>query len=599
MIVQMKKVTFLFKSSWADAILETLGREGVVHLCSDDRTVDGQNNGLKDKLLLANKALSLVPEKFREEETPSGSKENGLTLAQQVIDAAEEESRLKEEITRLEKELNQAGVWGGFNPADITVLKEKGFNIKLFQCLEKDLDNIPESLIFHIISRRGKTIFFVAVFTEETFDIPFTEMEIPARDFIEIKRLLKEKNEQLSHLRQNQSRLFAQSSPIQNTKKMLEDFIYREKAREQIGRDDDISYLTGFCPESDLENLLRIAGKKQWAVLVEEPSDEDPVPTLIRYSKFSRIFQPVMNFIGLKPGYREYDVNIFFLVFLSIFFAMLIGDGGYGLIIFAAAFLLNKYYKAVSKETTLLLYIMSSASIFWGAVTGQWFGVEAISQMPLFRKMIIPPLYSYAGENDANIIRLCFLVGATQLSLARLWAAFRKYPSLPAFAEIGWIAIIWSIYFIACFLVLNDNMPLVGFVSLFTGIIMIALFGEQKKDGIAKGILTGLVKFPFNALQYISSFSDLVSYVRLFAVGIATREVAVAFNSMALDLGFDSFATLTGAVLILIFGHSVNLLLGAMAILVHGIRLNILECANHLNVQWSGIPYKPFRVRSK
>jgi len=124
---------------------------------------------------------------------------------------------------------------------------------------------------------------------------------------------------------------------------------------------------------------------------------------------------------------------------------------------------------------------------------------------------------------------------------------------------------------------------------------MIALFGEQKKDGIAKGVLTGLAKFPFNALQYISSFSDLVSYVRLFAVGIATREVAVAFNSMALDLGFDSFATLTGAILILIFGHSVNLLLGAMAILVHGIRLNIIECANHLNVQWSGIPYNPFK----
>ncbi|MDY6844933.1 MAG: V-type ATP synthase subunit I, partial [Thermodesulfobacteriota bacterium] len=327
------------------------------------------------------------------------------------------------------------------------------------------------------------------------------------------------------------------------------------------------------------------------------PLYDDPTPTLVKYTKLSQIFRPVMNFIGVTPGYQEYDVNTFFLIFFSIFFAMLIGDGGYGIVMLIITYLFKKLYDGISKEITLLMYLLSITTTFWGAVTGQWFGMETISQLPVFRKMIIPPLYSYAQGSEAAIIHLCFFIGAVQLSFAHIWTATRIYPSLKSLSEIGWAAIVWGIYYIARFLILNDTMSTLGLSLLVIGVIMTVLFGEQRKDGILKGILHGLAKFPLNALTGIGSFSDLISYVRLFAVGLATKEVAVAFNKMAQNLGFNDALSFLGAALILIFGHSINLLLGAMAVLVHGVRLNLLECSRHLNIQWSGIPYHPLKIK--
>jgi V/A-type H+-transporting ATPase subunit I len=122
------------------------------------------------------------------------------------------------------------------------------------------------------------------------------------------------------------------------------------------------------------------------------------------------------------------------------------------------------------------------------------------------------------------------------------------------------------------------------------------LFGEQTGVSFVRGIGRGVLNLPLNLLTAISSFSDMVSYLRLFAIGLASKEVAVAFNRLALEVGFDSVIAALGAALLVLLGHSVNLLLGALGVVVHGLRLNLLEFSRHLNVTWSGIPYEPFRV---
>ena len=104
------------------------------------------------------------------------------------------------------------------------------------------------------------------------------------------------------------------------------------------------------------------------------------------------------------------------------------------------------------------------------------------------------------------------------------------------------------------------------------------------------------MNLPLNLLTAMGSFSDLISYIRLFAVGLATKEVAVAFNGMASQVGLDSAFALLGSVLIVTLGHTLNLALAALGVLVHGVRLNLLEFSRHLNISWSGIPYAPFRI---
>ena len=96
-----------------------------------------------------------------------------------------------------------------------------------------------------------------------------------------------------------------------------------------------------------------------------------------------------------------------------------------------------------------------------------------------------------------------------------------------------------------------------------------------------------------------NSFTDIVSYIRLFAVGLATVAVADAFNKMAMDIGYNSILTGTATSLILLLGHGLNIILGAMSILVHGVRLNVLEFCSHLDINWSGFSYKPLEESGK
>ena len=123
------------------------------------------------------------------------------------------------------------------------------------------------------------------------------------------------------------------------------------------------------------------------------------------------------------------------------------------------------------------------------------------------------------------------------------------------------------------------------------GVILIAGFSNPQKNFI-KGIVISLADLP---LKLISSFADIVSYVRLFAVGYATVIMASTFDNMAVNIGFGSILSGFAAVLILFIGHSLNILLGLMAIIVHGVRLNMLEFGTHLGLQWSGRAYTPFK----
>ena len=160
----------------------------------------------------------------------------------------------------------------------------------------------------------------------------------------------------------------------------------------------------------------------------------------------------------------------------------------------------------------------------------------------------------------------------------------------------GWITFILGLYFLVKVIVLNQPMSAYPTLLCSLGFTLIVLFGEQGRGTFLQGLFRGLVTIPANILAGVGSFSDVVSYIRLFAVGIATKEVAVAFNQLALNNESDHFFSLIGTILILLFGHTINLLLAAMSVLVHGIRLNFLECSRHLSMEWSGIPYRPFHL---
>jgi V/A-type H+-transporting ATPase subunit I len=262
---------------------------------------------------------------------------------------------------------------------------------------------------------------------------------------------------------------------------------------------------------------------------------------------------------------------------------MIIGDAGYGAIYFALTFLAQRKYGAKVKEKNVffLFYLFSFCAIIWGLLTGTLFG----QQWYLARgfKALAPAL-----NNAKFLMAFCFLLGAFQLSLAHGWQALRKLPSLTALADIGFICLLWVGFLLAKMFILGDAFPAIGPWLAWTGIILIILFVSPRKNFL-KTIGAGLSTL---ALGLVGNFGDVVSYIRLFAIGLAGVAVADSVNALAAVASGNIIAQ----TLILFLGHSINIMLGPISVLVHGIRLNVLEFSLlHANVTWSGLAYKPLK----
>ena len=191
---------------------------------------------------------------------------------------------------------------------------------------------------------------------------------------------------------------------------------------------------------------------------------------------------------------------------------------------------------------------------------------------------------------------ICFVLGAVHITIAHVWNFIRKINSTACLADLGWILTTWSLFFMVLDLVIGaDNIviPMLPSNILYSvlgtgaGLILISILTQKDYFGIVT-----------LALDLINNFVDIISYVRLYAVGAASLAIAVAFNEMASGVGFNGLASL-GAALILFLGHGLNIILCAMGILVHGIRLNTLEFSGHAGVEWGGRHFNPFKKNNE
>ena len=184
---------------------------------------------------------------------------------------------------------------------------------------------------------------------------------------------------------------------------------------------------------------------------------------------------------------------------------------------------------------------------------------------------------------------LCFLLGAIHLTIAHGWNVVRTFNRLEALSQVGWIMLTWTMFLAARMFVLGEPFPVVGIGLLVVGFLLVVLFMQPfRKIGSE---WHNYVVLPLNV---VSNFVDVVSYVRLFAVGMATYAVAEAFNTMGGGLAAGGWIGSLVAALVIFGGHAMNILLAIMGVLVHGVRLNTLEFSSHIGLTWAGSKYEPF-----
>lgn len=582
MIVSMKKVTVVVQSKDIDPTLKALGKAGVLHIEHQKAPVGESITELEEKYRSLSKAIEALPDA----RNWKGRFYNPEELIYQILNLVNEKETFVENLKKIKKDIDIWKEWGDFIPGIINNLKNKNIWIRLCKITKERLQNVPEGVILKQLFKKGNILYCVTISTKE-IALPFEVLSLPEQSLSE---MLVSREREENRIRQIDKRLieFAESkNALFSYREQLKSHIEFSKVRTGMGRFEKLSYLRGYCPVYNVNSLEKLSEQEKWGLIIEDPDEGDRVPTLIKNPRWIEIIKPVFQMINTIPGYREVDISLWFLLFFSVFFGILIGDAGYGLIFFVANLLLHIKFKNLVKikPVFFLMYVLSSCAIIWGILSGTFFGQAHLSER-------VKPLLPYLRE-DVNIQAICFFIGALHLSIAHTWRFIRKLPSLKALSEAGWISILWAAYFLAKSLILNQPFPIFGKWLFVIGAILIILFTNPAKN-IFRSISSGIGNF---LLHIINSFTDVVSYIRLFAVGAATVAVADAFNYMAFSIGHGNFFMGFLTALILLFGHTLNILLGAMAILVHGVRLNVLEFSSHLNMEWSGVEYAPFQMK--
>jgi V/A-type H+-transporting ATPase subunit I len=268
-------------------------------------------------------------------------------------------------------------------------------------------------------------------------------------------------------------------------------------------------------------------------------------------------------------------------------------------------------------------------TIVWGALNGAWFAIDynvlprflqalvlpqfnpsvALKPFPiLFSKIFTLPAEAPGNPAYWNIQFLCFSIAIIQLAWARLKNIvkfFRGPTPAVAVSQLGWLVMMIGIYFLVLSMLLKMTMPAFAPYLMGIGIGLYFIFANQTGGNPFANVGKSFANFLPTFLNAVGSFADIISYIRLFAVGLAGTSIAQSFNSMS-GLGAlggsvgDIVLKLLGAVLILVFGHGLNIVMNALSVIVHGVRLNLLEYAgNHLSMEWSGYSYTPFALKQK
>ncbi len=621
MIVPMKKVSIVVLDRERKRALKKLRSLGVLHPekvegVGSDLAAFRDSYGKIESALMILENVKVPKKRVSAENKPplSLSPEGALEKAAHVLALGAEKKALEEDIQKNNRELERFAKWGDVDPGDIAWLAEKGLRFFLYEIpLEKYAD-IPEAVSTLEVNSDRQDMRFLAFTPDGT-----RPQDMPADAFFvslpekSAKTCREENSASAARIEQIGEETAAAVIYLDAFKKNLS-FFGKEIEFETIhsGMDGDaeeadgkgkkwnaLSWLTGYLPASELGNFRKAAAEEHWAVAACDPGDEDEVPTLLKNSKLVRLIDPVMDFLGTVPGYREYDISNWFLLFFAIFFGMIFGDGGYGSLLVLAAF--GGIISSVSKgkgapPAMMLLLLLGITTVIWGTMTCSWFGIPA-DQLPVFFRNISLPFFTGNSDetNTQNLQVFCFSLALVQLSIAHIKGILRNIRSPKFLGDLGSLLLLWGMYTVVLNMVVSsERFPLSNTTFILAGAGFGLNFIFANYDGsIGKSILESLKNIVSVLLGVVNVFSDIVSYIRLWAVALAGGAIANTVNTMAgPTLGG---ALIFAGVLLLAFGHGLNMVLNVLSVIVHGVRLNTLEFTSHLGMSWSGFKYEPFR----
>ena len=636
MIVPMKKVSLIIRGSEKDKALKKLRSLGILHIEITEGTGERLAN-LKERVALLESAIFTIG-KIKNTEQKNVNAAEALTIATEVNSLDEEKKRCQAEKIALDAELDRLKSWGDIDPSALSDLESKGIEILFYEMPKAEYENLSDNIKTVRIDTTKSTVKFMLFKSNDEENEKFVSslnvyrLALPQMSTDEMKQRISELYSRIAEIDEiivsHACYIKSIKQAIKNVEKEIEFETYTTGMSDEILSPDSkksvtVAYFKGYIEAENLDKLKQTAEKNAWGILVEEPSTEDNVPTKLKNNKFVSLIYPLTDFLGTVPGYFEYDISGWFLAFILIFFGIIFGDGGYGLLICAVAaipIIKSLISKKQISPMFLLVGLFGLSTVLWGTLTCTWFGLSP-ERLPEWLKSLSVPVISNvyadkiwhpfwtngtAGLTTAQNLQIfCFSLALIQLTVAHIKGAIRNKGSVKMLGDIGSILQLLGIYYLVLSLVVNAEVFSFGLVisgiPIGTAAIVLIAVGfvisfvfSNYEGSIIKSILSSLTNIVSVLLGVVNVFSDIVSYIRLWAVGLAGAAISATVNELAGPL-LGNFMFMILAIILLVFGHGLNMILNILSVIVHGIRLNTLEFSSHLDMSWSGHKFKPFK----
>ncbi|HOF01589.1 MAG TPA: V-type ATPase 116kDa subunit family protein [Spirochaetota bacterium] len=621
MIEKMKKLYLLIYHQSKDEFLERLQKIGVVHLDTGDNIQSDAIQDIKNRLSKLDKCKKIVLSNKTKNSKIAQKSRDGGDIEQYLSEIENIENRLGAEKSRLDnirKEIELLTKWGDFDPDTIRAIEERsGYKLKLFYARDKDYDDIVSGIsndvfVEKIIEEKSKVFFAVFYKNPASLEsVRASEEKIPLKSLKRLKKEAARIEESIGVLEKSKSSYAELMDEFDKYRVDLEDSLQYNVVDSSLSPEVEgkALFIRGWVPKRVLKFVEEFLEKEDVAYIVDDPAEGDEIPIKLRNNAFNRLFEPITKMHSM-PNYGEMDPTPFFAPFFAAFFGLCLGDAGYGLVLFITVIVAILFGK--NKKIRPILYLgffLSLSTIIAGAVLDSFFGFK-ITEMTLLPKA----LKKTAIFTDMNTqMSFAIMLGVIQILFGYFLQTISKikFGGIKAGLQpLGVFLLIAGTVILGVGYGLKGDfsigpMPIkkiitsiphgfnVGVSLIIAGVALILLFNNIDKKIFVRpflglwemyGIVTGIP-------------GDVLSYIRLFALGLAGGLLGGAFNMIAFMVRDSAPIGINyiGMIAILLAGHIINISLSALSAFVHPLRLILLEFYKAYGFVGGGKAYDPFR----
>jgi len=609
MITKMKKLTFLVYHKEYERFLEQIRELGVVHIVEKQwGEMDGSLQQVVRKQSLYKgmlQSMYMLADKQPDEQVYDDAAADAL--AQQFEELKERIQKLNQQASVLDKEISQMEVWGDFDWKDIRKLKDAGWNVQFYICSKREFNEAwMEEHNAIVIEDDGMQVKFVTV-TPVPAVLDVEPLRLPSQDLSQLK-LQKEKNGQAlqqteAELKQFCKRNYRTLEAGSNRLYSDIDWMKVKLSGEEMA-EGAVVLLEGWVPVDQEAELRKYLDGSGVYYEMREATREDNVPVKFKNNAFTRMYEVLTKMYGM-PSFTDFDPTPIVAPFFSLFFAFCMGDAGYGLILILLGFFLKK---KLGKDMAGMMNLVITLGIFttvFGAVLGTFFGMSLIdSSLPQeLKDFIIAGKVELFGSTYDKQMILALGIGVVHISLAMTVKAVNStvfYGFKESLSAWGWwLFIVGSV--VVGTLTFLSVIPAEVSKWAFIAVGGIGAIGIYLLNNLHRNVLVNIGAGLWDTYNMASGLlGDTLSYIRLFALGLAGGMLGQTFNNLALMVvdGREGVAAVFGWIgfgLIILVGHTLNIAMSCLSAFVHPLRLTFVEYFKNAGYEGKGLEYKPFK----